>query len=55
MWEVHTCVNDFDAEDISWMVVHSTTKRSFTCITSEEAYAILAALNGLLHQAECYE
>ena len=36
-----------------WVVTDTHTKRLFSGITSEEAHAIAAALNGL--EGECYE
>ena len=54
IWNVIMCVNDYNEEIVSWMVIHETTKRSFTCETSSEAYAVCAALNKNEIE-ECYE
>jgi len=54
IWKVSKCVNDGNEEMVSWMVIHQTTRRSFTCETSSEAYAVCAALNKN-EIAECYE
>jgi len=54
IWKVVKCVNDDNKEMVSWLVIHDTTKRSFNCETSSEAYAVCAALNKD-SIAECYE
>jgi len=54
MWRAHYIKHDLNEALDEWMVVHSTTKRSLSGLSSQEAHAIVAALNALELEV-CYE